>query len=334
MTGQRKREGEKFQTELIVLHLSHTEDLDPKVLSRMQSLVTVCGLLLLCSVQAHVVNDRNDLPEDCKSFFYQGYVPEWETSDNYVYICQLFKNRYRFTTLYDTDHRIPVYSGYIVELGKQGTDPGKWFVEPQLIRSNLPDDMMIVKKLVEKKKVGLDEIKIKQAVDDDYKRLNNYNRGHLNPAGHHKGDASKATYTLTNMVPQYKDLNNGLWSQYEKRIKTTCPDNKLFVLVGAIPSSNPQRWIKNENRVNIPDYLWHAYCCVDNNNKPVKSGAAVAKNTENNMVECSLDSLNKFFNKLNKKPKLFDNCNINLPNTDPPKTKPPNPPGDCSGVVP
>ncbi|XP_026167129.1 endonuclease domain-containing 1 protein-like [Mastacembelus armatus] len=305
----------------------------------MQSLVTVCGLLLLCSVQAHVVKLYEDLPEDCKSFFHHEYVPLWNPSKYHVYICQFFKNKYRFTTLYDTDHRIPVYSGYIVENREKGK--GKcsetWKIEPQLVDEKLVKDMMLQKDLKKKKKkVTLKKIKKSQAVFEDYKDIKDYNRGHLNPAGHHKDEACEATYTLTNVVPQYKKMNNGLWSQYEERIKTTCPNNKLFVLVGAIPSSDPQRWIKknNKNRVNIPDYLWHAYCCVDNNNKPVKSGAAVARNTENNMVECSLDSLNKFFNKLNKKPKLFDNCNINLPNTDPPKTKPPNPPGDCSGVVP
>lgn len=97
----------------------------------------------------------------------------------------------------------------------------------------------------------------------------------------------------------------------------------MYVLVGAIPSDN--NWSKrdkNVNGVNIPDYLWHAYCCVDNNDKPVKSGAATAKNTENKVQECSLQSLQQFFQKLQKTPKLFNDCNA------PAVTA-----GDCSSVI-
>lgn len=138
-------------------------------------------------------------------------------------------------------------------------------------------------------------------------------------------DAREATFTLTNAVPQKKELNQGAWAEYEEKLKKRCKNAHMYVLVGAIPSAN--NWSKRENDVNgvnIPDYLWHAYCCVDNNGKPVKSGAATAKNTENKVVECSLNSLQQFFLKLHKTPKLFDDCNAQ-PDKDVT--------GDCSSVI-
>lgn len=73
------------------------------------------------------------------------------------------------------------------------------------------------------------------------------------------------------------------------------------MLVGAIPSKDS--WIVKNNvkRVNIPDFLWNAYCCVDNNGKPKESGAATAKNSDDNLVnKLSLDNLEEFLQISNK----------------------------------
>lgn len=85
---------------------------------------------------------------------------------------------------------------------------------------------------------------------------------------------------------------------------------KAFVLVGAVPSA--ENWIVKNNvrRVNIPDYVWNAYCCVDNNGKPTQSGAGAARNTEVNWVEkLSLDELGEFLQQFSDEPveELFHN---------------------------
>ncbi|XP_045572628.1 uncharacterized protein isoform X3 [Salmo salar] len=49
-----------------------------------------------------------------------------------------------------------------------------------------------------------------QALDDNFGL---YDRGHLNPAGHHKEDASKVTMTHTNVAPQDRRMNNGPWNR-------------------------------------------------------------------------------------------------------------------------
>ncbi|KAK2880534.1 endonuclease domain-containing 1 protein-like [Channa argus] len=294
----------------------------------MQSLVTICGLLfVIIPAHAHVSEDF----KECRQFFFGNMWPEWPPSRYHQEICQTYENNYYFATLYDIKRRIPVYSAYIFEQGNDHpTIP--WCIEPQLVNLNLNKNMMRSDDLVKKSqnpKVKLSDIEEVQAVYDDYQvpQYDDYNRGHLNPKGHHKGSSSKATYTLTNVVPQNRDLNNGAWAGYEQKlisIFTNC--HKAYVVVGAIASTNPESWIKrnNKKRVNIPDYLWQAYCCTDKQGSPTESGAATAKNTENRVELCSLKSLKEFFGKLGKTAEPFQNCNA-------PARK--DFAGDCSSVI-
>ncbi|XP_063352921.1 endonuclease domain-containing 1 protein-like [Pelmatolapia mariae] len=267
----------------------------------MQSSVTVCFLLLVFPVNAHVVENF----EGCKKYFYNGHVPKW-TPNNHVHICQKFKNSYHFATLYDTTNRIPVYSAYIVEDGKKSDH--RWMVEPQLVKQEFEEEMMTQDSLIYKHPtLNLDEIGTRQATDEDYNKLpNGYSRGHLNPNSHHAGDASKATMTLTNIVPQKQSLNEKKWSQHEAELKALAKGNSVYVLVGAIPSEG--NWIKRDNQpgVNIPDYMWVAHCYCDKTS--CKSGGATAKNFENKIYECTLSQLQAFLEKHNQAAgQLFDN---------------------------
>ncbi|XP_025760282.1 endonuclease domain-containing 1 protein-like [Oreochromis niloticus] len=131
----------------------------------------------------------------------------------------------------------------------------------------------------------------RQALNEDYTN-SGFDCGHLNPNGHHAVPSRNATFILTNVVPQNPKLNKNAWRIHESQLTELhvalgwflekCP--KAYVLVGAIPSADS--WIVKNNvkRVNIPDYLWNAYCCVDNNDRPIQSSAARAKNTENNLA--------------------------------------------------
>lgn len=121
-----------------------------------------------------------------------------------------------------------------------------------------------------------------------------------------------ATFTLTNVVPQNPKLNQNAWriheSDWTELFRDRC--SKAFVLVGAVPSEDT--WIvKNQvRRVNIPDYIWNAYCCVDNNGRPIQSGAGAARNTEENWVEqLSLDELGELLQQFSERPvgALFHN---------------------------
>lgn len=123
-----------------------------------------------------------------------------------------------------------------------------------------------------------------------------------------------ATFTLTNVVPQNPRLNQNAWKTHKSKLTELflgkC--SKAYVLVGAIPSAGS--WIVKNNvkRVNIPDYVWNGYCCVDNNDVPIQSGAATARNTEDGWVEqLSLDELRGFLQQFSNQTVgelFYNNC--------------------------
>ncbi|XP_019223077.2 uncharacterized protein LOC109205070 [Oreochromis niloticus] len=159
----------------------------------------------------------------------------------------------------------------------------------------------------------------RQALNEDFTN-SGFDRGHLNPNEHHAVPSHNATFTLTNVVPQNPKLNKNAWRIHESQLTELhvalgwflekCP--KAYVLVGTIPSADS--WIVKNNvkHVNIPDYLWNAYCCVDNNDRPIQSGAARARNTEDNLVEqLSLDELETFLQQFIAHPVgelFYNNC--------------------------
>ncbi|KAJ8000855.1 hypothetical protein DPEC_G00184720 [Dallia pectoralis] len=119
-----------------------------------------------------------------------------------------------------------------------------------------------------------------QALDDNFV---NYDRGHLNPAGHHgEGDSSKATMTFTNIAPQNQKMNNVQWSQYETKLKKVLSGgcSEMYVVTGVVPGDT---WV---NTVNVPSHYWNAFCCTDNNDQPIRSGGALCLNTaEGEVIE-------------------------------------------------
>lgn len=105
-------------------------------------------------------------------------------------------------------------------------------------------------------------VKESQAVPEDYKN-SNYTKGHLNPSMHQKTEEDrKATFTLTNIVPQKKGSNSGPWNLLEnevlKKFNLYC-NGSMYVITGALPYKYCDRRINN--RVSVPEYMWSAYCC-------------------------------------------------------------------------
>ncbi|KAJ8403755.1 hypothetical protein AAFF_G00346230 [Aldrovandia affinis] len=219
-------------------------------------------------LQAHLFPTWGDVvgsfrtSRNCTSFN-QGKVPEWgAATPGAASLCQRFHNSYHFTTLYNTHHRIAVYSAYRFQTSDGGGWEKRWFVEPQLV------DLTWGVEMRDGYWLGQDNPDIylgeRQALNEDYTH-SGFDRGHLNPNGHHAVPSCNATFMLTNMVPQGPKLNQNAWHNYESQL------TDLF---------NGHNWIfKN---VNIPEYLWNAYCCLDNNG--TSSAGATALNTEQNWV--------------------------------------------------
>ncbi|XP_061073550.1 endonuclease domain-containing 1 protein-like [Conger conger] len=270
-------------------------------------------------MRGDVVRNFHDPQSDkevkgCLEFFYNDRVPDWGANKpGTFHLCQRHKEQYRFATLHDTQHRIAVYSAYRFQTvtDELKTD-NNWFLEPQLVDQNWDGEMMDTMDLEALHKgVSLGE---KQALDNDYKS-SGYDRGHLSPRQHHSGVARQATFTLTNVVPQTRHLNGDVWDKYENELVKEFKKNKCdraYMLVGAIPSDSSilTNTLKKEGRVNIPTHVWNAYCCVDQNGRPINSGGATAANTAkgSQLQRLTLQKLQEFLS-TESPPQLFlNNC--------------------------
>ncbi|XP_064787002.1 endonuclease domain-containing 1 protein-like [Oncorhynchus masou masou] len=233
-------------------------------------LSTLLLLSLLPPALSHVVENFSVVPQ-CKTFFLEGTTPNLpgilvggtvQNQNRYKPICQLYKTIYRFATLYDTTNKIPVFSAYTFSGTGGRRQSQSWKIEPQL-------ESIDVEEMTTQHGARV----IHQAVDADYNaRISSMDldRGHFFPCSHAPDDDTMAsTFTLTNAVPQERGFNRGRWKTMECRVRTAlelnCKDNnnkiKAYVVTGAVPSSSN----KLNNRVNIPDLMWTAFCCYNNN---------------------------------------------------------------------
>ncbi|XP_013770880.1 endonuclease domain-containing 1 protein-like [Pundamilia nyererei] len=164
-------------------------------------------------------------------------------------------------------------------------------------------------------------VKNSQAVNEDYKH-SGYTRGHLAPSGHQQTEEDKkATFTLTNIVPQMEKFNNGPWKNLEERMaeRLKVCTSKMYVITGVMPYKEDEP--KINNRVTVPEYFWTAYCCPTltaglqnyfptfaavGRNDPNSKDDIVKKNTEDghDVMEMSLEDLEKNLQKRLKMPKM------------------------------
>uniref|UniRef100_A0AAZ3QR81 Endonuclease domain-containing 1 protein n=1 Tax=Oncorhynchus tshawytscha TaxID=74940 RepID=A0AAZ3QR81_ONCTS len=292
------------------------------VLNHLSTLLLL--LSLLPPALSHVVERFSDVT-DCETFFLEGTTPNLpgilvggtvQNQNRYKPICQKYKKTYRFATLYDMINRIPVFSAYTFSGKAVGRPSQSWMIEPQLENIKYQSDMKVDNKAVKN-----------QAVDTDYKNNNlGLDRGHLFPCSYAPNDDTKrSTFTLTNAVPQASSFNRGSWKTMECRVRKAlelnCKDYnnnniKAYVVTGAVPSSSNTL----NNRVNIPDLMWTAYCCYNSNLGQWVAQAHWGENQQEDKGKTlkpeTLGALEKELNKIyNDGVKVFhDDCprNVNV----------------------
>ncbi|KAL6117633.1 uncharacterized protein ACO6RY_15374 [Pungitius sinensis] len=213
-------------------------------------------LLLLPWFGGLVLGEISNNFSQCLDFFYKKTPPTGIPAEGYQPICQRFQNQYRFATLYHRQHRSSLYSAYILSPPDGKRPKQAWMYEPQLAFSRASSEMQNFHTLVDQ------NVKESQAVDEDYKN-SGFTRGHLNPSLHHETEQDRrATFTLTNIVPQHKSSNNGPWNVLEQEVltkfKAFCTGT-MHVITGVMPYESEPQWINN--RVSVPEYMWSAYCC-------------------------------------------------------------------------
>ncbi|XP_077466400.1 endonuclease domain-containing 1 protein-like [Stigmatopora argus] len=226
-------------------------------MSPSQRLCAAIGTLLFLSrFDLGVLGEVHQDFSKCLHFFHGRTPPTGVNAAGYQPICQRFKNQYRFATAYHREHRIPLYSAYVMNATDGKRPDSAWMYEPQLAFSLASPEM---------KAFGThpdQNVRESQALLEDYKN-SNYTRGHLNPSMHQKpSEDRRATFTLTNVVPQRAGSNSGPWNSLEKAVrnkfKTFC-EGPMYVITGAAPYANGTRRIND--RVSVPEYMWSAYCC-------------------------------------------------------------------------
>ncbi|KAK3574479.1 hypothetical protein QTP86_008079 [Hemibagrus guttatus] len=97
-------------------------------------------VLLLSSFSSLTLTEVVDsFKQSCPNFFIRNpekpngiIIPTIFPGCQYKTICQLWKNKYRFATVYDTVRRIPVYSAYTLSGKEQTIHSHNWKIEPQL----------------------------------------------------------------------------------------------------------------------------------------------------------------------------------------------------------
>ncbi|KAK2863309.1 hypothetical protein Q5P01_002842 [Channa striata] len=198
-------------------------------------------LLSIAPIAAEVVQSMSD----CKGFLLDEKIPEIpgvlvdgniQDQNRYKIICQTYKNenceenKKTFVTLYDTTNKIPVFSAYRYRGENTGRPDPYWMMEPQLENSTGDKNM---------KDSECDTYE-HQASTKDYENETDYDRGHLFPASFAFDEDDKmSTFTLTNIVPQAKEFNQGSWIKMEKclgsKVVQSMSDCEGFLLDEKIP---------------------------------------------------------------------------------------------------
>ena len=98
------------------------------------------------------------------------------------------------------------------------------------------------------------DTKIKMATTDDYDK-SGYDMGHLANAADFAFDCEKdeKTFRLYNCLPQFPNLNRGVWKKWETKIREESQKDSLLIICGGVFTDKK---IKPTSSVLVPDYCW------------------------------------------------------------------------------
>lgn len=95
------------------------------------------------------------------------------------------------------------------------------------------------------------------AHDSDY-RGSGYTRGHLAPAGDMAFDvvAMRESFYMSNMSPQVRQFNNGIWKELEENIRDWTYQSERFYIVTGPILEKPIKSIGKKNKVTVPSAFY------------------------------------------------------------------------------
>ncbi|XP_066915542.1 endonuclease domain-containing 1 protein-like [Clytia hemisphaerica] len=198
--------------------------------------------------------------KDCRGFLKDKFLPKnYPKPLKKVGICQRLNTVKYYATMYNLEHKIPLYSAYKMDPSiekDQPPDLKKWMVELGLSAKggDMGDENELTKK----------EAKI-QAVNKDYTEAKEpVVRGQMCPKIHRNKEARTATFTLTNAAPLYEKFQ-AVWRIVEQETKklmmkkcigALAPGTPFFV-PGPIPGPT-----QIAEKVHIPTHAYVASACA------------------------------------------------------------------------
>lgn len=112
-----------------------------------------------------------------------------------------------------------------------------------------------------------DKVKTGSPTPADY-RNSGYDRGHLVPAADmaFSAEAMRATFVMSNISPQARNFNNGIWRELEELTRTWAKSCKnLYVISGPVLSLPPKGAI-GANNVSIPAAYYKVLLDLESSN--------------------------------------------------------------------
>ncbi|MEM6723226.1 MAG: DNA/RNA non-specific endonuclease [Bacteroidota bacterium] len=96
------------------------------------------------------------------------------------------------------------------------------------------------------------------AAVEDY-RGSGFDRGHLVPAADmaYHPDAMSRSFLLSNISPQDRSFNRGIWRELEEQVRDwTRASKHLFIITGPVLEDNPTNWIGRKNKIAVPQQFY------------------------------------------------------------------------------
>ena len=123
-----------------------------------------------------------------------------------------------------------------------------------------------------------EEVPAPRARREDYKG-SEWSHGHMCPAGDNKWDsiAMRETFLLTNICPQHRSLNSGLWNKIEQDCRNWAKQyGDLYIVCGPVLYNKEHETI-GDNKVVVPEAFFKVILCLQG---PPKAIGFVIKNNE------------------------------------------------------
>ncbi len=159
-----------------------------------------------------------------------------------------------------SQERIIIHTGYTVSYNPAWKIPN--WVAYELTREEVEGNVPRYDTFLPDPEVSEDE----SATTYDYKN-SGWDRGHMAPAADMKWSkqAMKESFYLSNICPQNKNLNKGVWNDLEIQVRELARQKgKIYVVCGPIVANQPKRI--GLNKVAVPDAFFKVLLQNDNNN--------------------------------------------------------------------